>query len=157
MGSNTSDSDTAQVGPQLAEELGFVCAAYVRSISIRDTGVVAERICDGYKEVLEMTFPCLVGVSTGSFLPRYMSMGGLEDAFDNPRILRIGAQDIGLDPEEIGSKGSPTRIVDVYSLATEKKNVVFKGSPKKVVDDLFERFGETIGSAAGMDIQEAHE
>ena len=55
--------------------------------------------------------------------------------------------------EKIGRKGSPTRIINVYSPTAEKKNVVLKGTAKKVVNAIFDKYGEKISGAMGKDLK----
>jgi electron transfer flavoprotein beta subunit len=50
-------------------------------------------------------------------------------------------------------QGSPTKILDVYSPTAKKKNLVLKGTAKKIVDEVFEKFGERISGAIGKDIK----
>jgi electron transfer flavoprotein beta subunit len=77
----------------------------------------------------------------------------LETAFRHPDIIILGAQDLGLEPETVGIAGSPTKILNVYSATAEKKNIVMKGTPKKIVDELFEKFGDRISGAIEKDLK----
>ncbi|KPA11629.1 electron transfer flavoprotein beta subunit [Candidatus Magnetomorum sp. HK-1] len=153
-GCHTSDSETAQVGPQISEELNIPCVAYVDSIEHSGKMVTISRVIDGFVETLEMDFPGLVTISTACHLPRYVPLKGLQNAFQSSEnITQITIEDIGLSPDFVGAKQSPTRIVHVYSPTTQKKNVVLEGSPRKVVDELFEQFGDKISSAIEKDIK----
>jgi electron transfer flavoprotein beta subunit len=57
----------------------------------------------------------------------------------------VSASDLGLDPERIGMKGSPTKIIDVFTPRAEKENILLTGAPKKIVEELFETFENMIG------------
>ena len=63
------------------------------------------------------------------------------------------AEDLDRVLKTIGVEGSPTRIQNVYSPTEDKRNVVMKGTAKKIVDELFETFGDQIGSAIGKDLK----
>jgi electron transfer flavoprotein beta subunit len=152
-GSHTTDSETAQVGPQLAEELDVPGAAGVEHLEIEGATLRMRREADDFLETLEMDLPGLVTVTTRQYPPRYVSFSGLEDAFGDVEILTLGCEALGLDPAAVGMKASPTRILKVYSPVAQKENVVLKGSPKKVVDELFDRFGDRIGGAMGKDLK----
>jgi len=152
-GCYTSDSETAQVGPQLAEELDIPAAAYVENFEIKGRTVRMRRVSDNFLEIMEMKLPGLVTIMTRSYAPRYPSLEGLADAFDRSQINILGAQDIGLDLKKIGRQGSPTRIINVYSPTAEKKNVVLKGTAKKVVSAIFDNYGEKISGAIGKDLK----
>jgi electron transfer flavoprotein beta subunit len=152
-GSYTSDSETAQVGPQIAEELDIPAAAYVERFEIKGRKARMQRVSDNFLEVMEMKLPGLVTVMPRSYTPRYPSLDGLDEAFDRPRIKILRAADIGLDLNRIGRNGSPTRIINVYSPTAAKKNVILKGPAKKVIDQIFERYGEKISRAMGKDLK----
>jgi electron transfer flavoprotein beta subunit len=152
-GCYTSDSETAQVGPQLAEELDIPAAAYVEQLEIMERNVRMKRVSDNFLEIMEMELPGLVTVMTSCYTPRYPALEGLAEAFEHPGINILKAADIGLDTEKIGRTGSPTRIINVYSPTAEKKNAVLKGTAKKVVDELFDRYGDKISSAMGKDLK----
>lgn len=152
-GCHTTDSETAQVGPQLAEELKIPVVTYVDELAIQSRSIRVQRFSDNFLETLEADLPCLVTVNTRSFTPRYVALSGLQDAFCEANILTVSAADLGIDPETIGIKGSPTKILDVYAPRAEKKNIVLKGAPKKIVEDLFERFDTMIGGIIRKDIK----
>ncbi|MCX5837497.1 MAG: electron transfer flavoprotein subunit beta/FixA family protein [Deltaproteobacteria bacterium] len=152
-GYSTSDSETAQVGPQLAEELGIPGVAYVDELEISGRTVRMQRHSDNFLETLEMDLPGLVTVTTGRFATRHVSLGGLQAAFDGADIVLLDAVAIGLDPERIGVKGSATKILNVYSPTAGKKNIVLTGAPKRIVEQLFERFDDKIGGAIGKDLK----
>jgi len=152
-GCHTSDSETAQVGPQLAEELDIPGAAYVEHLELNGSILRMQRLSDNFLETLEMDMPGLVTVTTQLYSPRYVSLSGVQDAFEKADILFVSAEDIGLDRNRIGMKGSPTRISDVYSPTSDKKNIVMKGAARKIADQLFEKFGDRISGAIGKDLK----
>jgi len=152
-GCQTSDSETAQVGPQLAEELKVPAVTYVEHLDVRNRAVRINRSAEDLLETLEMDLPGLVTVTTDANTPRYPSLEGLETAFReaSPRVLT--ARDLALKPNAIGVAGSPTKIQNVYAPTTRKMNVVMKGTAKKIVDELFESYGQLISSAIGKDLK----
>lgn len=149
----TSDSETAQVGPQLAEELDIPAAAYVEHLEINGRKARMQRISDNFLEIMEMNLPGLATITAGAYAPRYPSLEGLVNSYEHPQIKTLNIKDLGLDADAIGQKGSPTRIINVYSQTAEKKNVLLKGTAKKVVDEIFNRYGEKISGAMGKDLK----
>ena len=149
----TSDSETAQVGPQLAEALDIPGVAYVDEIEVIGRVVRMQRQADNFLETLEMDLPGLVTVTTGVHASRYVPLGGLQAAFAEARIATLDAAALGLDPDRIGARGSATRILNVYSPTAEKKNIVLTGTPKRIVEQLFERFDDRIGGAISRDLK----
>jgi electron transfer flavoprotein beta subunit len=152
-GFSTSDSETAQVGPQLAEELAIPGVAYVDEIEVAGRAVRMQRISDNFLETLEMDLPGLISVTTSAYTPRYVPLGGLQASFDAADIVSLDAAKLGLDPELIGAKGSATKILNVYSPVAKKKNIILTGTPKRIVEQLFERFDDKIGGAISKDLK----
>jgi electron transfer flavoprotein beta subunit len=87
------------------------------------------------------------------YAPRYPSLKGLIGAYERPQIKIFNSGDLGLDVTAVGQKGSPTKIINVYSPTAEKKNVILKGAAKKVADEIFNTYGEKISSAMGKDLK----
>src|SRR5512136_2624211 len=58
-GMRTTDSDTAQVGPQLAEELDIPHVTGVEKLEEKDRRLSVERSSDGFREVLDVSPPAL--------------------------------------------------------------------------------------------------
>lgn len=152
-GSQTSDSETGQVGPQLAEELGIPDIGYARRVTITDSYVNVERHVDDFFEVLEMDLPGLVTIDLTAYQPRYAKLEGLQTAFETTDVRIVDAATLGLDKTFNALKDSPTRIIDVYSPTARKENRVLKGAVKKILDELFADYGKVISSALGKDLK----
>jgi electron transfer flavoprotein beta subunit len=152
-GCHTSDSETAQVGPQLAEDLDIPSIAMVDDLRLHGGRMRVERVSDHFLETLEMDLPGLITVTTTHFTPRYIPMAGLQDAFKDPGILTAGAHDLGIEEGRAGLAGSPTQILEVFSSTAGKQNVVMTGAPKKIVEELIEKFDDTIGSVIRKDLK----
>jgi electron transfer flavoprotein beta subunit len=157
-GCYTSDSETAQVGPQLTEELNVPGVAYVDQLEYQKKGVLhVQRTADGFLETMEVPLPGLVTVSTRHYSPRYAPLAGLQEAFEPVDIIYRTAADLEIEADSAGGKGSPTRILDVYSPSTDKENIILKGTPTKVVNQLLQQFEDLIGGAIGKDLKAHNE
>ena len=154
-GVQSADSETAQVGPQLAEELDIPAVAYARSLTITEDMLRVERQVDDYSEILEMQLPGLVSIDSTQerFTPRYVPLDGVEMAFESNDVHCLGVQDLELADGFNALVQSPTRIMDVYSPTTEKQNHVLKGAVKRSVDTLFDQYGKLISGAMGKDLK----
>jgi electron transfer flavoprotein beta subunit len=152
-GSQTSDSETAQVGPQLAEELQIPAIGYASHVYIKGASVEVHRHVDDFFEILKMDLPGLITIDLSAYKPRYLALEGVEKAFEKQDIKKMDARQLGLGENFSALKDSPTRIIDVYSPTTQKENRVLKGGVKKVVDELFEEYGKVISSAMGKDLK----
>ena len=152
-GSQTSDSETAQVGPQLAGELSIPAIGYAIDIQLQGQKARVQRYVDDFQETFEMDLPGLVTIDQRAYTPRYTALGGVQDAFEEPDISLVDARMLGLDHDFNALKDSPTCIIDVYSPTTQKENKVLKGAAKNVVDQLFEEYGKVISHAMGKDLK----
>ncbi len=158
-GAQTSDSETAQVGPQLACELDIPAVCWAGDMRLSGSAseggatLVVDRHVDDFLETLEMDLPGLVTVGMGAMIPGYTTLAGVQSAFESSRVDIVNAQKLGLDKDFNALKDSPTRILDVYSPTTQKENRVLKGAAKTVVDQLFDDYGKIISSAMGKDLK----
>jgi len=156
-GSTTADSETAQVGPQLAEELDLPSVSYAQSLDIKKKKLLIERVSDSFHEKLEMILPGVVTVAPGANTPRYVPLAGVETAFESADVKILSAADIRVDPSKTGTDGSATRILKVYSPRADKQGVVMKGAPGKIVRQLFDEYKDRLGGYIGRDLTEPEE
>ena len=128
-GRQAIDGDTAQVGPQTAERLGIPQVTYVDDIiELSDTAVTVRKSLEDSEEIIEAKLPCVLTTLSGMNEPRYMTPGGIFDAFDK-EITVWGRADLkDVDDSNLGLKGSPTKIAK----ASDK---VKKGAGEKVTPD----------------------
>ena len=152
-GCRSADSETAQVGPQLAETLDIPGVAGAENLSYAGGVLRMQRLSDDYLETLEMDLPGLITVSTRAYAPRYLELSGLTEAFDRTDIRVHDIDSLGLKADRVGLRASPTRIIDVFSPVSGKQNLVLKGAPKRIVEELLERFGDRIIGAIGKDLK----
>ena len=108
-GSRSLDSDTGQVGPQLAEFLDLPMATRVVKIELRKDEVLVERLLDGFRERLAMDMPALLTVRGDGRDLGALSLRALEDSFESRTVTRWGLKDLELDGACVGWEGSPTR------------------------------------------------
>jgi len=153
-GSYTSDSETAQVGPQLAEELDLPAAAYIEKLEIHGRTLRVRRLVDNFRETLEMEFPALVTVSLEKYKPRYAGLSGLEAAFDTGNIDRLNAADVGINKSAIETDGSRTKVRKVFLRKANKENILLTGTAANVVGDFLSKYESKISWAIGKDIEE---
>lgn len=153
-GAYTADSETAQVGPQLAEELDLPAAAYVEKLEISGKTLRVRRLVDNFRETLEMEFPALVTVSMENYKPRYCGLSGLEKAFNENDVIRLDANALGLHASSIKTKGSRTKVRKVFLRKAQKGNVLLQGAASNVVVDFLDKYQRKIGTVIGKSIEE---
>jgi len=153
-GAYTADSETAQVGPQLAEELDLPAAAYVEKLEITGKTLRVRRLVDNFRETLEMEFPALVTVSMENYKPRYAGFAGLKDAFDEKDVLVLDARTLGITAASIKNKGSRTKVRRVFLRKAQKGNVLLQGAASNVVNEFLDRYQRKIGTVIGKSVEE---
>jgi electron transfer flavoprotein beta subunit len=127
-GRQAIDGDTAQVGPQISEHLDIPVISYAQKIEIDRDYVIVERQFDDRYHVLKAKMPCLITALSELNEPRYMTPGGIFDAYD-AEVTVWGRADLkDVDDSNLGLKGSPTKIAK----ASDK---VRKGAGEKVTLD----------------------
>ena len=127
-GRQAIDGDTAQVGPQISEHLDIPVISYAQKIKIEGDSVIVERQYEDRYHVVKAKMPCLITALSELNEPRYMTPGGIFDAYQK-EITVWGRADLkDVDDSNLGLKGSPTKIAK----ASDK---VRKGAGEKVVLD----------------------
>lgn len=127
-GRQAIDGDTAQVGPQISEHLNIPVISYAQDIKIEGNSVIVERQYDDRYHVLKAQMPCLITALAELNEPRYMTPGGIFDAYKK-EITVWGRNDLkDVEDSNLGLKGSPTQI----ARASDK---VRKGAGEQVTLD----------------------
>ena len=117
-GRQAIDGDTAQVGPQIAEKLGVPQVTYAQKIDVDGKKVTVQRqLEDGY-ETIEVEMPCMITCVKELNTPRYMNVGRIYDAYNQPeRITVWGFDDVKIAEDETGLKASPTNVFRSFTPA----------------------------------------
>jgi electron transfer flavoprotein alpha subunit len=119
-GRQTSDGDTAHVPSQVAESIGIPQATFVESVKGDGTGkVIAKRIIEGGYQMMKLPMPCVISLTPTGIPPRKPSLSGAIKA-RKLKITTFGIDDIGLGTEKIGLNGSPTIVVKVVNIVSER-------------------------------------
>lgn len=114
-GKQTTDGDTAQVGPEIAEHLGIPHLAYVtKIIEVKEKSIVVSTTMDNTVEVWEIDFPCLITVEKGIFTPRLPSYKRSRELKDF-KVKTFTFKDMDdQDEGKYGLKGSPTQVEKMF-------------------------------------------
>jgi len=137
-GMQSIDGDTAQVPPQIAEELGIVHIAYATSFNFDDGNLRVERITRrGAETVTPENYPCLVTVTEWT-KPLNASFSRTRWAYWQ-KLYQWSADNINADESRIGLRGSKTNVVKIFSpRELSRKSCVFEDDLGKLVRMLKE-------------------
>ncbi len=151
-GLQTTDGDTAQTGPQIAERLDIPQVTYCEELEINNGRVRASRVIEGGKQWLDLPLPCLITVANSAgkighkrFANVYKMKELLRDKESlSKMVFVVSLADIGADPNLTGLAGSPTVVGKTWKLGEIGGScVMFKGeSPAHEVELLVNRLIE---------------
>ena len=125
----TNDSETGQVGPEVAELLGVPHATNARTVEYEPVGgkmLVTREIEEGWDK-WELDLPCLF--TAGEFLILSIRPSAAEvEAAMAQEVEVWTAADLGLLPEEVGLAGSPTSVSEIREMHVDRRQQVVSGA-----------------------------
>lgn len=136
-GQQAIDGDTAQVGPELAQQLGIPQITYVEKIEMNDKQklVVYKQTESGYN-ILEAKTPILLTLlPPSSFQPEHPPMSKILKAKKKPYIV-WDIETLGSDKSKFGLDGSFTQVIKTYSPPSRGKCEIIDGEDKEAAKKL---------------------
>lgn len=141
-GLKTTDGDTGQTGPEMAEHLGMPHACYVSEITEISGGrVTLKRNLDEGVETLEAPMPLLITVGKDINQPRLATLRGRLKA-KKAEIREITNMDLKMPPDEVGLDGSFTRVVKMFEPEAPEAGEVVEGTPDELADAILAKLEE---------------
>ena len=123
-GERATDGETGQVGPGIAAYLDLPLATYVSQvIEVGENYMRLERMVEGGREQVWSSLPMVLVVLKEAGVPR---LGTLRSKIQarKAEIPVWGPEEIDSQEEWIGLKGSPTRVVKIFSPKLARKGEV---------------------------------
>ncbi len=143
-GKQTTDGDTAQVGPEIAEFLGIPHVPYVIDIlNVTDRGMRVRSIYDAHDEIVDVAFPCLITVEKGHLVPRLPSYRRKLAYRDHPIGLVALSDLVDPNPDHYGLKGSPTQVEAIFPPDKRTESVRHTGTKTELAQTLFDLLKES--------------
>lgn len=141
-GRQAIDGDTAQVGPQISEHLDIPVISYAEDIKIDGDSVVVQRQYEDRYHILKAKMPCLVTALAELNEPRYMTPGGIFDAYD-AEVTVWGRKDLkDVDDSNLGLAGSPTKIAKASDKVRKGAGEKVTLDPEEAVDYIMDKLAE---------------
>jgi electron transfer flavoprotein beta subunit len=140
-GKQTTDGDTAQVGPEMAEYLGIPHVSNVRKlVKIKEKSIVVEMDMPHTIEIAEIQFPCLITVEKGIFQPRLPSYKKKLETKDR-EIGMITLKDFQDQNEKrYGLNGSPTQVERIFPPAVNNDREMWSGNSEELTAKIMDKF-----------------
>ncbi len=137
-GKQTTDGDTAQVGPAMAEHLNIPHVTWVGAINeVHEDRIVVEQDMADSLEVVELGYPCLITVGKDIFTPRLPSYKKMLKTKERP-IHYLSLKDMdSKDKNKYGLQGSPTQVERIFQPQSNADHVIWEADKEDCAANLF--------------------
>jgi len=142
-GRQAIDGDTAQVGPQIAEHLNLPNISYAEDIKIENDHIIVKRQYEDRYHTIKAKLPVLITALSEMNAPRYMTPGGIFDAFREKKVTVWTLKDITVDTANIGLKGSPTKVKKSFTKGAKSAGKVFNLEPQESAELIVDKMKST--------------
>lgn len=132
------DGDTAQTAPSLAGQLNINQVTFVNDVlDFNNKELILQKETEEGFIDLKVKLPCVVSVLKKDFEPRNYTIDGFINAC-NSNIKVVNKEDIGIDENLIGFKGSPTFVSKSFPPKFERQAETISGSNEEIVNSLLQ-------------------
>lgn len=140
-GKQTTDGDTAQVGPEMAEYLNMPHVANVKKIvEVKKDCIEVEMDMPDTVEIVEIKLPALITVEKGIFQPRLPSYRKKIETKDRKIEVRSLNDFKDKNEKNYGLNGSPTQVERIFPPEVNDKREMWRGNS----DELILKFEDTL-------------
>lgn len=142
-GKQTTDGDTAQVGPEISEWLNIPSVSNVSKIvEVQENAIVIEMDMTHDLEVAKVGLPCLLAVDKDIFMPRLPSYIKKQET-KNREVEVITFNDLDdNDERHYGLNGSPTQVQRIFPPSVNSHREMWKGTGTELTDKLLNKLKE---------------
>src|SRR5581483_5849502 len=146
LGRASTDAETGQVGPEVAELLGLPQVTAARRIAVDPAARTfeAERETDDGFETVAGPLPVVVTAAEDLAEERFPTKAERQAAEAKP-IATLAAADVGLAARDVGTAGSPTWVAGIEQVEVARRGEILTGdSPEALARALSERLAELV-------------
>ena len=152
-GRNSSDSETGQVGPEVAELMDLPHISQVSKLEYRPDSntILVERVTDEGYQVVECRLPALVCVTEGVAEEQFPTRDKMAEAQEKP-LDEVSCSGLTSDLSQFGTEGSPTWVDDIRLVEPNRLGVIVEEEdPAAAASQLAELFAERLKELAAQD------
>ena len=138
-GKQTTDGDTAQIGPAIAEHLHIPHAAWVNEITdIDNEKIDVRQDLSEMTQISEMHYPCLITVDKDIVVPRLPSYKLMKSMKDK-KVTYLSFEDMpDKDLTRYGLIGSPTVVERIFPPDKMDEQVYIKGDSSEKAKGIYD-------------------
>ena len=154
-GRNSSDAETGQVGPELAELLDIPHISQVTKLTYEENHnqILVHRATDEGYQVIRCPLPALICVTEGIAEEQYADPEDLEAAQQKP-LQELSCDMLSSDPSIFGLSGSPTWVEDIRLVEPNRKGIVLSElTPKEAAIQISEQLKTHLEELDTQDLQ----
>lgn len=158
-GRNSSDAETGQVGPEVAELMGLPHISNVRNLEIDRAAnrITVERATDEGYQVLGCDLPAVVCVTEGAGQERYPGREEMTEA-EGKEVEQLTCADLTDDLSLFGLEGSPTWVEDIRLVEPDRLGIVIRDeTPAEAGRQIAEHLNERLAALSSEGAQDSGE
>lgn len=137
-GRYSTDAETGQVGPEVAEFLDIPQVTAVCKLSVNGRTLTVERETDNGFETVECSLPALLSATEDLAPEKFPKKADKEKAKEKP-IQELTANDLSSDLSQFGAAGSPTWVESVQTVEVAREKKILEGDLSAQVDALVQK------------------
>ncbi|MDF2540338.1 MAG: electron transfer flavoprotein subunit beta [Herbinix sp.] len=142
-GKQTTDGDTAQVGPEISEWLNIPCVSNVSKIvELLPETITVEMDMTHDIEITKIQFPCLLSVDKDIFMPRLPSYIKKQETKDREITVITMEQLEDKNEKHYGLNGSPTQVQRIFPPQVNAHREMWNGSSAEITEQLMNKLHE---------------
>lgn len=137
-GKQTTDGDTAQVGPALADLLGIAHLAWVDEIKeVSEKSLIVKANLSKSQQICKIQLPCLLTIEKDYASPRFPSYLNLKK-FTAESVTTLTLKELGGESVKslVGSLGSPTSVEKIFPPESETVTMRLEGNSGDIAASL---------------------
>ncbi len=128
-GKQTTDGDTAQVGPSIAEYMNIPHVSWVQRIcTVEEHEIVVETANQEVVQTIAVSFPCLLSVEKDIVQPRLPSYRKKLEAKNKSIVIKSLADFPVQDKNRYGLSGSATQVERIFAPERSQEKIRLEGS-----------------------------